>query len=108
VITDTVVLDGKKLKGEAGTFYRTEVGFTDKDGGEVHGRMRLTRQYRTDDRISVVYDPANPKRADLTLANRPNNPGAGPLAVGKLGWALVLLLFIPGVVLVLGKWGNPI
>jgi hypothetical protein len=84
------------------------VSFTDKDGREIHGRMRLTRQYRTNDRMSVVYDPAHPKRIDVSSAIRPRNPEGGPFAVGKLGWALVLLLFIPGVVLILGRWGNPI
>ena len=108
VTTDAVVFAVKKLKGEAGTFYRTDVSFTDIDGEEVHRRMRLARQYRADDRISVLYDPANTKRVELRSAIRPKNPDAGLLALGKLGWAIVLLLVIPGVVLIVGRWGDPI
>ncbi len=108
VTTEAVVLEVKKLKGEAGTSYRTDVRFTDIRGEEVHRTMRLAHQYRTDDRISVIYDPANPKRVDLPSANRPKNPDAGPLALGRLGWAVVLLLVIPGVVLMVGRWGDPI
>lgn len=70
--------------------------------------MRLARQYRADDRISVLYDPANTKRVELRSAIRLKNPDAGLLALGKLGWAIVLLLVIPGVVLIVGRWGDPI
>ena len=108
VTTEAVVLAVKKLKGEAGTSYRTDVRFTDIGGEEVHRRMRLARQYRADDRISVLYDPANTKRVELRSAIRPKNPDAGLLALGKLGWAIVLLLVIPGVVLIVGRWGDPI
>ena len=69
--------------------------------------MRLARQYRADDRISVLYDPAT-KRVEHRSAIRPKNPDAGLLALGKLGWAIVLLLVIPGVVLIVGRWGDPI
>jgi hypothetical protein len=108
VATDATVIDVKELKGEAGRFYRTDIDFTDADGQEIDARLRLAHQYRANDRISVVYDPANPKRVDLASAIRPKNPDAGPLALGKLGWTVVLLLVIPGAVLIVGSWGNPI
>ena len=68
--------------------------------------MRSAQEYRTNDRISVVYDPANPKRVDLRSAIHSSNPDAELFALGKLGSGIVLMLIIPGVVLIVGARGG--
>lgn len=100
------VISVQRQSGEGGTSYASEITFTDLVGEKVYS-VAYTRKnvYSVGQNLRIVYDPEKSKRAVPQSSKW--NPDKGLLALGRQ-WPLVLIFLVPGVVLPLIRFGDPI
>jgi len=107
VITEAEVLSTETRSGEAGTFYRTGFRYVDVDGADTYVTKSIGVRFAVGNRVTLVYDPENPGRVDLAEAVEGWSPGRGLFALGRR-WFLVLIFAVPGVLMILFPFGEPI
>jgi hypothetical protein len=109
VTTEAEVLSSRKRSGGDGaTEYRTELRYVDVNGHNVSVTKPLLNFHGRGEKITVVYDPGNPTRMELAEAVERSKPDGGLFALGRSRWIPVLLFVIPGVLMILFPFGDPI
>ena len=85
--------------------------FVDESGNNIETKLALTYPTSRGQEINILYDPRSPRKVveplarGLSVAHRPEK---GLLSLGCLGWTFVLGFLIPGLILMLVGFGDPI
>ena len=107
VTTVAEVISSDHRVGENSSWYRTRISLRDLEGEDVSAKLNLTRSHNAGDKLRVVYDPEKPTRVSLASSLDDWNPDGGLLAFGRR-WGLVLIFVIPGVLMLLIPFCDPI